>query len=261
MIELEKAERQVIQPVCKDSDEVLILGAAEGSLGRVWVSKIENPTYCLILVGDFSYLIGIPPTGKLSMELKEQIYLVCHSSFITAADERWNHWFEEQFLGEYRKIIRYALKKEESQFDIQYLKALTEQIPEGYQLKQINKKIYQMALKEEWSKDFCINFADASHFLKEGLGFAIIKDNNLVAGCSAYGVGNHKLEVEVITKKEFRRKGLALICSAAFVLECLKRKMVPNWDAANLQSVALAEKLGYLFDREYEVYQLIVKID
>ncbi|WP_136605587.1 GNAT family N-acetyltransferase [Paenibacillus dokdonensis] len=30
----------------------------------------------------------------------------------------------------------------------------------------------------------------------------------------------------------------------------------PNWDAANLESVSLAEKLGYQLEREYEVYSI-----
>ena len=51
-------------------------------------------------------------------------------------------------------------------------------------------------------------------------------------------------------------QGLALACSAAFLLECLERNIIPNWDAANLKSVGLAEKLGYIYDQEYQVYQI-----
>ena len=65
------------------------------------------------------------------------------------------------------------------------------------------------------------------------------------------------MEVEVGTRKDYRRQGLALACSAAFLLECLDRGIYPNWDAANEQSVGLAEKLGYVFHREYQVYQLL----
>ena len=65
------------------------------------------------------------------------------------------------------------------------------------------------------------------------------------------------MEIQVDTRKDFRRQGLALACSSAFVLECLEKKLIPNWDAANQQSVELAEKLGYMFEREYQVYQLL----
>lgn len=258
MIELGKAERQIIEQICQDSNEVLILGAMEGTMGRVWVAKTIRPSYCLILVGDFSYLIGIPPKGKAAMELKIKICEECHHTFITATDDRWKHWLEDQFVGEYRKIARYALKKEKEQFNLERLEQLKADIPKGFQLKQMDDTLYQLALKEEWSKDFCANFEDAAHFKRAGLGFVILKGRKIVAGCSAYGSSDHKMEIEVITRKEYRRKGLALACSAAFVLECLKGGVIPNWDAANLASVALAEKLGYLFDYEYEVYQLIL---
>ena len=64
------------------------------------------------------------------------------------------------------------------------------------------------------------------------------------------------MEIEVDTRKDCRRQGLALACSAAFLMECLEKGIVPNWDAANLQSVGLAEKLGYVYEKEYRVYQL-----
>lgn len=36
----------------------------------------------------------------------------------------------------------------------------------------------------------------------------------------------------------------------------MERNIYPRWDAANLESVAIAEKLGYHFDKEYEVYSI-----
>lgn len=65
------------------------------------------------------------------------------------------------------------------------------------------------------------------------------------------------MEVQVKTKKEYRRQGLALGCSAAFLLECLEKDIIPNWEATNQQSVELALKLGYIYDREYQVYRLL----
>lgn len=60
----------------------------------------------------------------------------------------------------------------------------------------------------------------------------------------------------MIRERISAEQGLALACSAAFLLECLEKGIIPNWDAVNLQSVGLAEKLGYVYDREYQVYQL-----
>ncbi|MBK1809116.1 GNAT family N-acetyltransferase [Clostridium sp. YIM B02505] len=53
-----------------------------------------------------------------------------------------------------------------------------------------------------------------------------------------------------------KQGGLALACASKLILDCLERVIYPRWDAANLESVALAEKLGYHFDKEYIVYSI-----
>lgn len=258
MIELGKAKRQAIQSICQDSEEVLVRGAMEGTMGRVFVPKLQNSSYCLIHAGDFDYLLGLPPSGgEGALNLKSLIYEICSGDFITPGDERWAAWLEEEFQGQYRTVTRYALKKDENHFDRAALEGYKKNIPEGIRIRKIDERLYQLTLKEEWSRDFCVNFEDAAQFMRDGLGFVAMKGREIVAGCSAYGYSSGMMEVEVGTRKDYRRQGLALACSAAFLLECLDRGIYPNWDAANEQSVGLAEKLGYVFHREYQVYQLL----
>jgi len=38
------------------------------------------------------------------------------------------------------------------------------------------------------------------------------------------------------------------------IFQLTKRNLYPSWDAQNKSSVALAEKLGYNFDKEYVSY-------
>ncbi|MCM1200726.1 MAG: GNAT family N-acetyltransferase [Bacteroides fragilis] len=61
---------------------------------------------------------------------------------------------------------------------------------------------------------------------------------------------------KIDTKKEYRRRGLATVCGARLILECLDRGLYPSWDAQNPWSVVLAQKLGYHFDREYTAYEI-----
>ena len=58
------------------------------------------------------------------------------------------------------------------------------------------------------------------------------------------------------TVPEERRKGLACIACASLILRCLEEGLYPSWDAHNMGSVRLAEKLGYEFDHEYAAYEL-----
>ena len=56
------------------------------------------------------------------------------------------------------------------------------------------------------------------------------------------------------TKPEHRKKGLALACCAKLILECRQRGLYPGWDAHDLRSVSLAERLGYHLDYSYTAY-------
>nr|MCR5273679.1 GNAT family N-acetyltransferase [Lachnospiraceae bacterium] len=85
---------------------------------------------------------------------------------------------------------------------------------------------------------------------------AILKDGRVVAGASSFSRYKEGIEIEVDTLKEERRKGLALVSCAALILKCLDEGLYPSWDAQNMNSVRLAEKLGYEFDYEYSAYEV-----
>lgn len=101
----------------------------------------------------------------------------------------------------------------------------------------------------------CSNFASYSDFENRGLGVAVLYKGQLVAGASSYTVYSGGIEIEIQTKSDFREKGLATVCGAKLILECLQRNLYPSWDACDLRSVALAEKLGYHRDKPYTVYK------
>lgn len=77
-----------------------------------------------------------------------------------------------------------------------------------------------------------------------------------VSGASSYSSYWEGIEVEVDTREEYRRRGLAYVCAAKLILECRNRKLYLSWDAHNMQSVALAEKLGYHYDHEYTAFSV-----
>lgn len=57
MVELGRMKRQTIEELCRENNEVLVRGAVDGTIGRVWVPQLGNSSYCLIVVGDFAYLM------------------------------------------------------------------------------------------------------------------------------------------------------------------------------------------------------------
>ena len=84
----------------------------------------------------------------------------------------------------------------------------------------------------------------------------IMKDDRIVAGASSYTRYREGIEIEVDTVESERRKQLATIVCSALILACLDEGLYPSWDAQNINSVHLAEKLGYEFAHEYIVYEV-----
>ena len=85
---------------------------------------------------------------------------------------------------------------------------------------------------------------------------AILHEGQLVSGASTYAVYNKGFEIEIDTKREYRGKGLATVAGAKFILESLALNKTPSWDAHDLRSVHLAEKLGYHLSHDYVVYEV-----
>ena len=75
-----------------------------------------------------------------------------------------------------------------------------------------------------------------------------------VAGAGSYCVYRGGIEIEIDTRADHRRKGLAAACGARLILECLDRGLYPSWDAIDLRSAVLAEKLGYHRGEAYVTY-------
>ena len=111
-------------------------------------------------------------------------------------------------------------------------------------------------MSQGWSRDLCSQFRDYEDYAARGIGIAALYKGTVVGGASSYTVYDGGIEIEIDTREDYRRRGIATACGARLILECIKRGLYPSWDAQNKWSAALAEKLGYHFDREYTVYEL-----
>jgi predicted GNAT family acetyltransferase len=100
------------------------------------------------------------------------------------------------------------------------------------------------------------NFRSHEEFITRGVGLGILHQGTFVSGASSAAVGGGRLEIEIQTHRQFRRRGLARALSAALILYCLEHGLEPCWDAANESSSALAQQLGFHSTGKYEAYRL-----
>ena len=237
-----------IAPLYSGWEETLIWSVLEGHMGYALADDEETPTSALVVVGDICFFAG-RPDDAIAAKAGAPEMIPQHDGWCASIERVWGEKVQRR--------LRYAIKKEPDVFHESTLQYYVDSLPEQYELRLFDEAIYAQSFADRWSRDFCSNFQDCNDFLSRGLGVAVLHEGALVSGASSYTVYNGGFEIEIDTKPEYRQQGLATICGAKLILEALQRGLYPSWDAYDLRSVALAEKLGYHVDHPYTVYSMV----
>lgn len=233
-------------------DEGVIWGCLEKVMGDIYVDNLKNPMSAMAILGDFCYF-----AGKLNEELVMfKPDKLKNSIIMVPENTEWGTLIEKCFGNRAERTTRYAMKKEKGVFNVEHLKSIAEGLPKEYEIKMIDEKLYNACFKEQWSRDFVAQYDTYEMYSEKGLGVAILKDGELISAASSYSGFKDGIEVEIATRKDYRHKGLASICGAKLILECIKKGWYPSWDARIMWSVKMAEKLGYHFSHEYVAYNV-----
>ena len=228
-------------------EETLIYSCLQKVMGKIYVTDLESPKSAMAFVGCFAFYAGEP--NKELVSNKPEGFII-----MTPQNKAWEACIEECF-PKAKKVTRYAIKKD-TKFDTDFLRNFIKDLPDGYELKEIDDKIYDMCLPDPVTRDFVSSFGSKEKYLELGRGMVILKSGRIVAGASSYTRYREGIEIEVDTVESERKKGLATVVCAAIILRCLDEGLYPSWDAQNMNSVRLAEKLGYEFSHEYTAYEV-----
>ncbi|HCC34684.1 MAG TPA: GNAT family N-acetyltransferase [Ruminococcaceae bacterium] len=231
-----------------DWEKAMIWSCLQGYMGKLIVDNTDEPKSAMVDVGDICFLAGEPNASLLNS--------FGRSKLLVPKDAQWEKLIESFFGKRAKKFQRYAIKKEPDIFDSQKLTSYVDGLDTCYEIRLFDQELFELAKSEAWSVDLCSQFKDYTEYQKLAVGVGILHQGKLVAGASPYAVYNGGIEIEIDTKPEYRRKGLATVCGAKLILECLSRNIYPSWDAHDKRSVALAEKLGYHVSHPYTAYEL-----
>lgn len=232
-------------PLFAGWEETLIDSCLEGVQGHVLPDNATPPRCAVATVGDFSFFAG-DETADGAAELVRALPTLHHNGFVLAVpqNEGWASRIAQIFPDALR-LERYAFYKDADAFDEARLRAFVQALPQGYALRRIDAELYAEAKAQYWCRDFVSQYKSAEDYLSRSLGVAAIFEGKMVAGASGYTCYSGGIEIEIQTLPEHRRKGLALACASQLILDCRARGLYASWDASNLDSVALAQKLGY----------------
>ena len=228
-------------------EETLIYSCLQKVMGKVFVTDTEDPKSAFAFVGVFAFYAGEPD---------EELVRNKPDGFVIMVPQN-DAWAEviEKVYPDANKVTRYAIKKD-TKFDVEAIKKNLELLPEGYELRNIDDELYDLCWENPVTAEFVAVFGSKERYLELGRGVMILKDGKFVSGASSYTRYNEGIEIEVDTIESERRKHLALVSCSALILRCLEEGLYPSWDAHNMMSVGMAEKLGYEFDHEYFAYEV-----
>ena len=227
--------------------ESMILSCLQKVMGKLFVTDLNAPRSALAFVGCFGFYAG-EPDSELVRNKPDGL------TIMVPRTEDWAKLIEDVFPAT-KKVTRYAIKKD-TKFVKEALEKNISELPAEYEPAEIDAELYDQCLLRPATADFVSSFDNKEHFLKMGRGVVVLKNGEIVSGASSYSRYNEGIEIEVDTVKTERRKHLALAACSALILNCLEEGLYPNWDAQNMASVHLAEKLGYELDREYTAYEV-----
>lgn len=240
-------------PLFEGWQETMIWSCLQGMMGGIYVTDVTAPRSAVARLGDFCFFAGRPERELVLYQPPEDIR---DFMIMAAQDAAWEELIAECWGERAQRRMRYAIKKEGDIFDRRKLQQIVENLPSEYRLKEIDESLYEQCLQDGWTRDLVAQFENYEIYRKYGLGVVALHDGRIVSGASSYSAYREGIEIEIDTHAAYRRRGLALACGAKLILSCLERGLYPSWDAQNLGSVALAEKLGYHADHAYPVFEV-----
>lgn len=232
-------------------EDTMVLSCLSGMMGGIYAVAEWPLCSAAAVLGDFAFFAGQPSEELLRFRPNGRPCVI-----LTPQNDAWAAEIRRVFGKRAVPNTRYAFHRDASGFVPKDLREMAELLPEGVALFPIDESLYRHCLAEEWARDFVSNYETFENYARMGLGFAALRGDEMLAGASSYSSWPGGIEIEIDTRKDQRRQGLARACGARLMLECLERGLFPSWDAANKISAHLAETLGYRFREEYVVYHL-----
>ena len=226
--------------------------------GRILIDQKENPQIVMMwtTVG-YYFLFGEPS----SMGDSQSISQILTDVFIPASQAMGENGFilipsspawksiiptllpGRKVIEIYRKPFVFNLES------FQNKRNEVSQISPGFHIQTIDQLTAEnIGVLSSWSS------IDA--FLTNGIGFMILKGEELVSTCFSIFSSSKKVEIDVHTNEKYRRKGLAKFICSLFIEKCIELNKIPNWECFwdNEPSLNMADKLGFVSQDAYPVF-------
>lgn len=224
----------------------------------VYVDDTRNPTVCMV---HEQYTVFVDGQGTPQARRRAAEALRCEilSSPVRARlggvkiffgqDDGWRDCLFASFAGENaalypRRVYRHdAARAAEHPAD--GILPVTEALLRDDAL--ANKALLVDEIVEMWGS--------AEAFVNKGFGVCAVREGAVAGFCTAEYVSEGCCGIGIATADAYRRRGIALAMTGAFLAECAARSVTPYWEcwATNEGSVRTAERAGFTRVSDYAV--------
>ena len=244
MIEVEKADRKGLAGLFQDYTWNYLADAIlEGTMGRALADDAEEPHVAVLQAPNLQLnIVGGDAGHPAAREYMEQ--LPKRSALFFGA-EGWEELVQSMHGGKSIEMPRYAFTSEA--LDVEHLRSVASGVPDGYRPVQMALALARRlgAEKSSFAEDHMVNFDSPEDFVARGFGFCLLDGDQIASVATTFAICRKGIEIQINTRKEHQRKGLATAVAAQLLVHSLEQGLDPNWDAANESSVGLATRLGY----------------
>jgi len=244
MIEIEKADRKGLARLFQGYTWNYLPDAIlEGTVGRALADDAGDPHAAVLEVP--SLQLGIVGGDAAHPSARAYVEQIPKQTALFFASEGWEALVQSIHGGSSITVPRYAFTSEA--LDIEHLRELGSRVPDGYRLVKMDLALARRLGEEKsrFAEDHMRLFDSPQDFVDCGFGFCLLHGHQIASVATTFAICSKGIEIQINTRKEHQRKGLATVAAAALIVHSLEQGLDPNWDAANESSVGLATKLGY----------------
>ena len=220
----------------------------EAQMGQAFVDDLDRPTAYRITIGPFWYFAGDAdsPGGRALLAEWPAYNLLMPSPPAWAAAARAT-------LGDRLvSFSRYSFLADG--LSEGHLAAVIDSSPQRDRVVAADATLLARAAEGVETFIDLADFDSPDDFVARGLGYVALDGERVMGAAYSSLVCSRGIEVSLYVDEPYRRQGVATALAARLLLECLRQGRRPNWDAANPESCALAEKLGYVAGGSYDSY-------
>lgn len=220
----------------------------QGKMGELWTNDLSEPSIAALRQGSFITFAGNAEHPKATEMIEKLPGRTC----VMPSPEEWMNLLLKVHGDTLKRRERHSFTSET--LNKAHLEGLSLNYAKHVKVRKISTVIVDTIFGTEKHKFHFTNYESVEDFVLNGLGFCAFYDDEIVCVASAALVTKESIEMNLLTIPNFRKQGIAIKVCATLILECLRNRKEPHWDAANTASSNLAKKLGFNYSDSYYVY-------